>query len=299
MLSKKYICSVQLYGCDRPDQANVLIELPHGATLTEHYSELAKQMRSKLPENLIDFFYVNTDVGSPELGEAVADQLRHLGAVVLRCLIPRTLIDCNRVIDADPQAYRDGGVTPGLPSYITEDSDRQVLLERYQAYFDTATELMETVCSRGGLAMILHSYAPRSVGISSVGADIVQQLHWAYQPEVLEDWPLRPGVDFIVKDPAGVVVTDQLWLDELSHALCANGLPLPATGDTYPLHPVTRAHHFATSYAPRVVCVEVRRDLLVGEFTPFAPLSAVPEMVQPFAQALATATVKYWTSITL
>ena len=38
MLSKKHICSVQLYGCERADEANVLIELPHGATLTEHYN---------------------------------------------------------------------------------------------------------------------------------------------------------------------------------------------------------------------------------------------------------------------
>ena len=42
MLSKKHICSVQLYGCERADEANVLIELPHGATLTEHYNELAE-----------------------------------------------------------------------------------------------------------------------------------------------------------------------------------------------------------------------------------------------------------------
>ena len=221
--------------------------------------ELAEQMRSVLPADLIDFFYVNTDVGSPELGEAIAELLQHLGVVVLRCLIPRTLIDCNRVIDADPQAYRDGGVTPGLPSYITEDSDRQLLLERYKAYLDTATQLMETVCGRGGLALILHSYAPRSVGIASVGADIVQQLHWAYQPVVFEDWPLRPVVDFIVKDPTGVVVTDQHWLDALSQALCAQGLPQPASGETYPLHPVTTAHRFVMGYAPKVLCIEVRR----------------------------------------
>ena len=218
--------------------------------------------------------------------------------VVLRCLIPRTLIDCNRVIDADPQAYRDGGVTPGLPSYITEDSDRQLLLERYQAYLDTATQLMETVCGRGGLALILHSYAPRSVGIASVGADIVQQLHWAYQPVVFEDWPLRPVVDFIVKDPTGVVVTDQHWLDALSQALCAQGLPQPASGETYPLHPVTTAHRFVMSYAPKVLCIEVRRDWLVGEFVPFVPLFAAPENVHPFALAIASATKQYWLSST-
>ena len=46
-----------------------------------------------LPADLIDFFHVNTDVGSPELGEAIVELLQHLGVVVLRRLIPRTPLD--------------------------------------------------------------------------------------------------------------------------------------------------------------------------------------------------------------
>ena len=201
------------------------------------------------------------------------------------------------MIDADPQAYRDGGVTLDCQGHITEDSDRQLLLERYQAYLDTATQLMETVCGRGGLALILHSYAPRSVGIASVGGDIVQQLHWAHQPVVFEDWPLRPVVDFIVGDPTGVVVTDQHWLDALS-CYCVRKDCLSLLQETYPLHPVTTAHRFVMSYAPRVLCIEVRRIGWSVNLCPLCPSLRRQKRSSPFALALASATKQYWLSST-
>ncbi|MEI6129601.1 MAG: hypothetical protein WCR59_06000 [Planctomycetota bacterium] len=46
----------------------LLIEVPHGATRTEHFTTLAGWLHGDYPADLIDFFHVNTDVGAPELG---------------------------------------------------------------------------------------------------------------------------------------------------------------------------------------------------------------------------------------
>ena len=60
----------------RPDApADWLIEIPHGATRRAHFEALAPQLKSALPDGLIDFFFVNTDAGAPELAFALAERL--------------------------------------------------------------------------------------------------------------------------------------------------------------------------------------------------------------------------------
>src|SRR5262245_36015670 len=93
--------AILLHGphADRDAPPDLLIEVPHGATKTEDFTSLAALLKSPLPDSLIDFFYVNTDAGAFELGEAVATKLLEAeprrSVAILRCRIPRTFIDCN------------------------------------------------------------------------------------------------------------------------------------------------------------------------------------------------------------
>ena len=97
---------------------DVVVEIPHGATATADFTALAAQLTSPLPAGLVDFFHVNTDIGAPELALALAERLVSESptrvVTVLRCRIPRTFIDCNRRMDASPEDFKAGKVTPGL-----------------------------------------------------------------------------------------------------------------------------------------------------------------------------------------
>uniref|UniRef100_UPI0025B95D78 hypothetical protein n=1 Tax=Gordonia sp. UBA7599 TaxID=1946578 RepID=UPI0025B95D78 len=128
---------------------DLVIEIPHGATRTVDFTSVEALLRSPLPDALIDFFYVNTDAGAPELAEAIARRFvtQHpaRSVAVLRCRIPRTFIDCNRVIDADPAAFREGKVTPGLMPWITDPDDRALLQERYARYAAAARRVIAAI----------------------------------------------------------------------------------------------------------------------------------------------------------
>src|SRR6478752_1623726 len=79
---------------------SLLLEVPHGATRTADFERVRQRLKGALPPGLGDFFHVNTDVGAPELAEAIARRYvadhPERAALVLRCLVPRTFIDCNR-----------------------------------------------------------------------------------------------------------------------------------------------------------------------------------------------------------
>ena len=127
-----------------PDGAPaLLIEIPHGATRTVDYTALASRLTSPLPDGLVDFFHVNTDIGAPELALAVAERVVAAAptraVAVLRCLIPRTLIDCNRRLEASLADFRAGKVTPGLMPWVTVDDDRALLRELHQTYVAAVT----------------------------------------------------------------------------------------------------------------------------------------------------------------
>ena len=128
-----------------PDGAPaLLIEIPHGATRTVDYTALASRLTSPLPDGLVDFFHVNTDIGAPELALAVAERVVAAAptraVAVLRCRIPRTLIDCNRRLEAAAGDFKAGKVTPGLMPWITTDHDRHLLRGLYDRYVTTVRE---------------------------------------------------------------------------------------------------------------------------------------------------------------
>ena len=288
------ICEARLFrGAASPEGAppDLLLEVPHGATLARHFEALRAELRGHLPDDLIAFFLVNTDVGAPDYAAALARRLvaeePARSVLVLSSEIPRTLIDCNRVIDASPEELRAGKVTPGLPPYIRDEHDRALLRARHQAWVEESAAAYDLVCGNGGLAVMAHTYAPRSVDVE-VDDQIVHSLRRAYQPEVEPTWPLRPEVDLIARDPDGKILGEPL-VRRVAAAFAEDGFEA-AISATYPLHPSTLGYRYVARYQPRVLCLEVRRDLLVDRFVPFSELQTVPgkvaRVVAPLAQAL-------------
>ena len=148
MINEQDLYSIERFGSSPPQ---LLIELPHGCVFTDEYEELAKQIPN-LPADLIDFFLVNTDVGTPELGREIAKFVQEkIGVVILRSRIPRTLIDCNRILSLNEDEYKEGKVTPGIPSYIPP-KHHWWLKDYHQRYTKKAKQLFEEVCGQGGTA---------------------------------------------------------------------------------------------------------------------------------------------------
>jgi hypothetical protein len=288
------VCELALVrGASAGSEPALLLEVPHGATRAEHFDALRRALHGSFPDDLRDFFFVNTDVGAPELALRVALALvaaqPQRCVAVLRSLIPRTFVDCNRLIDADarPQSSAAGEMTPGVQAWVKEPRDLAFLLARYGAYRELAESLYEGVCARGGLALMLHSYAPRSIDVP-VDENIVASLREAYRPDKIGSWPLRAEVDLIADDPQGKTLASEPLVREVQRELGAAGLEVARCG-SYALHPSTLAHAFARKYPGQTLCLEVRRDLIVGEFTPFAEMRADLKKLERLALPLARA----------
>ncbi len=282
---------VRIAGPSARPTPDLLIEVPHGATTTADFSRLAEQLVSPLPDGLSDFFHVNTDAGAPELALALAQHLvQHdptKAVVVLRCRVPRTFIDCNRRLDATPDELKAGKVTPGLMPWVTAAADRALLLEKARAYLSAVDAAAAEVMPAGGAMLLLHTYAPRTVGVE-VDLNIVASLREAYSAEKVDRWPLRPDVDVIGTTLEGVSLAPPQVVATLRAGLASTGLKL-GDGQSYPLHPSTVAFGHVVRWPGRVLCVEVRRDLLADPFRPFAEqhisAASVSRLAGPFADA--------------
>lgn len=271
----------------------LVVEVPHGADARVHYDRLAARLRGPFPEDLHAFFHVNTDVGAWPLGVAVAEALLTGGAiraaVLIRSLIPRTFVDCNRR-GAGGGDLTQGGMTAGLAPYVHDAEDQAFLLRIHSAYVALATRWYEAVCDAGGLAFSPHTYAPRTVGIQRIDDEIVENLRRVYAVE--DTWPLRPEVDLITVDangtrfaPAGVVPA---MIENFARA----GITA-IEGGTYTLHPATLGAAFTERWPDRVISLEVRRDLVMQAWTPFDEMTAdatrIARFAAPIADALAPA----------
>ena len=270
----------------------VLVEVPHGATREAEYHALARTLKGRLPAQLEHFFFVNTDVGAPEgaawLGRTLA--ARGVTVVVARCLIPRTFIDTNRVVEHDARGGTlVDGLTPGVPGYLDDAEDLARLVELHAAYHALVGRAYDAVCGRGGRALQLHSYAPRSVGIEKTDATIVEALHAAYVPEVYATWPERPAVDLISATADGSFRTAPALVASTRAAYARAGIDAQENA-TYHLHPATMGLHYARRFPEQVLCVELNRGLIADPFTPFgvSPISEpkVARMVAPIAEAI-------------
>jgi len=288
------VCEARLFrgARSRPEAPpDLLVEVPHGATRAGQFEALQAQLQGPFPADLAAFFHVNTDAGAPEYAEALASRLVDeepaRAVLVLTSAIPRTFIDCNRIIDAPPEAFREGKVTPGLPPYVRDERDRSLLRARHEAWVAASEAAYGWVCGAGGLAVMAHTYAPRTVDVE-VDERVVESLRRAYAPELEPTWPLRPAVDLIARDPSGRILAEPL-VRRVAESFAADGFPAEVSA-TYPLHPSTLGHRHAARWEPRVICLEVRRDLLVERFVPFTQLEAAPtkvaRAVAPLARAL-------------
>jgi hypothetical protein len=275
---------------------DLLIEIPHGATRTADFTSVETALTSPLPDQLSDFFHVNTDAGAPELAVAIAHRFVQReptrSVAILRCRIPRTFIDCNRRIDADLTQLKEGKVTPGIMPWVTTEADRELLVSRYRAYVQAVDAAVGEVMPKGGAMLLLHTYAPRSVGVE-VDLDIVKSLHAAYRPDKEPTWPLRPEVDVIHKTVEGVSLAPTTVVSTLKSALSTVKVTL-GDGESYPMHPSTLAHGHVTQWPGRVLCVEVRRDLLATPWAPFTEMRIGDAECATLAGSFAEAVRTWW-----
>ena len=274
---------------------DLLIELPHGATRTADFERVRRRLISEFPDQLEAYFYVNTDVGSYECAGEIAKSLvdstsgdRVLGKVlILRSLIPRTFIDCNRVVV--PASESRGKMTPALPGYVKAPEDRRVLQEMHARYQAVAQRAYDRICGQGGVGLQIHTYAPRSVGIDRIDANIVRALREAYRPEVYETWERRPDVDIISEAGDGTLLAPPDLVAAVKRAFAEIGVEA-CENATYRLHAETMGYEFSARFAGRVMCVEINRALLADPFSPFEEMRISPQKVErmsaPIVRAL-------------
>jgi N-formylglutamate amidohydrolase len=286
-------------GVDREAPPELLIEVPHGATRAAHFQALRGRLRGDLPDDLIDFFFVNTDVGAPECARAVAAALaaaeRPRSVLILRCLLPRTLVDCNRALTAGDADYARTGVTKGLPDYVTDPADVRLLSELHAAYRRVAERAFARVCGAGGGALTLHTYAPRSVTIERFDRGIGAALRAAYEPAAYATWPERPAVDLITEDEDGARLAPPALVRALREAYARIGVEV-AENASYRLHPATMGYRYSARWPGRVLCLEINRALLADPFSPFEEMTIgaakVDRMAAPIAEAWLNVGVK-------
>jgi len=269
---------------------DLLIEVPHGATERAHYDAVRGTLRGDYADDLVRFFWVNTDVGAPEAAVAIARRLldaRPTARVrILRGLVPRTFVDCNR--EPETTADADQGITRWLPDYVTDPVDGETLRAYHAAYVDEARRAFEETCGHGGRALILHSYAPRSVRIVDIDAGIVAALRDAWSPDRAASWPRRPDVEMITAPQQGASLAPREWVDAVRAEYARIGVEV-AENVTYKLYPKTLGYRWASAYPGQVLCVELNRERLVETWTPLEPLVVDPERVRAFIAPLAGA----------
>jgi hypothetical protein len=266
-----------------------LVEVPHGADERRHYDRLRSRLVGALPDELHAFFHLNTDVGAWSYGRRVAERLIELSparsAVVVRSLIPRTFIDCNRPATKAGGDLAQGGLSAGIPSYVRDERDVALLTDLHRQYVDVAAAAFAAVCGGGGLALVPHTYGPRSLGIKAVDDDIVKNIKWACEPEREATWPLRADVDLLTRDGQARELSPPGMEQALLEAFGAAGFSTKAN-DTYYVHESSLAHTWSTTYPGQLMCLEVRRDVLVPQWRPFEETTAAPMKVERVADVL-------------
>lgn len=288
------VCEITVHRAAAGGGKWLLVEIPHGATRLSEYEAVRRRLQSALPEQLEHFFFVNTDIGAPEgaalLGSALSAQ--GLSVLVARCLIPRTFIDTNRVLAKTQPGVMVDGLTPAVPGYISSPEDAAWLTALHGRYHQVVSKAYEACLATGGVALQLHSYAPRSVAIERTDAGIVKALHSAYLPEMYEKWPQRPAVDVICATADGSFKSAPGLVERLLEAYRAFGIDAEKNA-TYHLHPVAMGLAYARAYPEQVLCVELNRGLLADPFVPFGPSpiseERVMKMVSPIARMVAAA----------
>jgi len=279
-------------GPDAPP--DLFIEIAHGAVRAAEFEAAAARLSPGLPADLRDFFFVNTDAGAPEYARAAAEAFVAApgpprSVLLVRSLIPRTFLDCNRILDPSTGS----GLTAAFPDYITGEADRRTLLGFYEPYQKTVSAGVSAACGGGGLALMLHTYAPRAIAVDRVDEGIGAALRRAYAPERYERWERRPDADLITSDPTGKRLASEPVASALRRRFAEIGIT--ATENvSYPLHPETTAWRHASAWPGRTLCLEVNRELLADPFTPFTEMRISAEKARRIGEAVAAACLDGW-----
>jgi O-acetyl-ADP-ribose deacetylase (regulator of RNase III) len=250
------VATVERFGGEGP--VELVVEVPHGAD-GDDYRRFRAALRGRLPDDLHEFFFVNTDTGAWDVGREVALRLGRR-AIVVRCRIPRTFIDTNRVEGAEAAA----GLTAAMPPYVRDDADRAFLVEAHRAYHRIAEDALGQLAP-DGFVLLPHTYGPRTLDVPVVDDAIIANLREAHGPARLAAAPLRPEIDLITRTQDGTLHAPAAMVDALAAAYRADGWQV-AENATYHLHPVTVALRTAARFPGRVLCLEFRRDRLVEEW---------------------------------
>ena len=273
-----------------PDASpTLLVEVPHGADERAHYDALRARLVGDLPADLHEFFHANTDIGAWQYGRRVVERLvaarPALSAVLVRSLIPRTFIDCNRLEDAAAS----GGVTAGVAPYVEHPDDRALLLSLHRTYVAVIDAHYADVCDAGGFALTPHTYGPYELPIAQIDRAIVENLRACHRPEIVPTLPVRPEIDLLTRTKDGMRLAPEGVVDDLLEAYTSAGFT-PTEGQAYRLVPSTQTWRFATRYPEQVLCLEVRRDLVVERYTALSPMTvsdtAVDRVAGPLAGAI-------------
>jgi len=293
--SRPGVVSVETIAGDRarPDAPPaLLVEVPHGADERAHYDALLGRLRGRAPQGLEAFFWVNTDVGAWAYGKATArrfvEENPTKSALLVRCLLPRTFVDCNRVATFAGGDLGKGDLTACIPSYVRDAADKALLLSLHADYVSVVRAAYKEVCGRGGSALVPHTYQPRSLGIDRVDDDIVAKLHEVCDDGREETWPLRPEIDLLTRDGERRELSRAGLEAALVAAFTASGFA-PEVSRTYHLTAETLGYEWSVAYPGRVLCLEVRRDLLVEEWRPLEPKTVDDAKVARVARVLAPA----------
>lgn len=267
----------------------LLVEVPHGADRRSDYDALRARLVGDLPEDLHVFFHVNTDVGAWDYGRRVAERVLAAApdrsALLVRCLVPRTFVDTNRLEEAKEDLTK-SGLTAGVAPYVRDPRDIALLVELHRTYVRLAERAYELVCERGGFALTPHTYGPRTMAIAQIDDQIVHALRSAHEPKAWESWPIRHPIDLITITADGVRYCPEGMPAQLIEDYRAIGLEA-VEGGTYTLHPSTQTWRWSTRYPEQVLCLEVRRDLLVEEYTPFDEMRVRADAADRVAAPLA------------
>lgn len=305
-----HVCEVwTISGPDAdPDAApSVLCDLPHGATQLAHLNA-AKALVSTYPDSRYDkFFLANTDQGSPEYAtrfaelicspEAVAalpdipesaraaavERAATMKVLLIRCLIPRTIADVNRVWDRGID-FTGANLTGVAAPFLTVPADIAAVKERYDAYIAVARAAYDLICPSGH-AFNLHTYAPISVDIIE-GENIVDTLERAYTPEHFPSYPKRPEIELITAMADGTYLANEALVAELMPRYRRAGYDIQEN-TPFVLHPATTTTVYAQLYPERVLVVEVSRARLAQTFNPFIEMAISPENAEATAKPLA------------
>lgn len=272
---------------------DLLIEVPHGATRLLHYESLRGLLKGTYDDNLTKFFYVNTDVGAPEAAVAVARGLLarqpEMKIRILRSLVPRTFADCNRTAEAN-------GDNAAVPNYVTDPVDIATVIAYHQSYVDQAERAYAEVCARGGYALILHTYAPRTVKIDHVNGDIVEQLTEAWLPKNRRKWSKRPDVDLITAPPDGESLAPAGLAEDVRRQYASINVEV-AENASYKLHHETLGLRWSNQYPGRVLCVELNRQRLVKRWAPLEPMEVMPRRIANMTKPLVAAMARLFETV--